>query len=108
MADFNRPGTGGSTEQHRRSGGAGGVAETVTEKAKEFTEGAQQMAAKAQESAQQMAHEAYERAGDALEDFNGMVRRNPLPSLLIAAGVGFLLGACLVSAGAFSARSYYR
>jgi ElaB/YqjD/DUF883 family membrane-anchored ribosome-binding protein len=74
----------------------------VTEKAKDFAEGASQMAGQVQEKAQQLASQAYDRAEDAMDSFNSFVRRNPVPTVLIAAGVGFLLAACLFSAGSFS------
>lgn len=47
--------------------------------------------------AQQYAGMAYDRAGELGRDFTNMVRRNPIPTVLAAVGVGFLLGRTLRS-----------
>jgi len=39
--------------------------------------------------------EAQERAAERVEDIEGQIRRNPIQSTAIAAGIGFLLGAIL-------------
>jgi ElaB/YqjD/DUF883 family membrane-anchored ribosome-binding protein len=108
FTEHNRPG---------ESGALGSAASTVKEKAKDIASGASDMASQVKETARdwassvksgarhawestrdearhlagQMAHTA-ENAWDGLGDF---IRRNPVPSLLIALGAGFMLGSAL-------------
>ncbi|MBX9678473.1 MAG: hypothetical protein K2X38_06890 [Gemmataceae bacterium] len=47
--------------------------------------------------AKEYAGVAYDKAGELGRDFSNLVRRNPIPTVLAAVGVGFLLGRTLRS-----------
>jgi ElaB/YqjD/DUF883 family membrane-anchored ribosome-binding protein len=111
------------TDRPEESGMLGSAASAVKEKAKDLASSASDMASQVKDTAKdwassaasgaqhawestrdearhlagQVAHTA-ENAWDGLGDF---IRRNPVPSLLIALGVGFLLGSGL---GAMTSR----
>jgi ElaB/YqjD/DUF883 family membrane-anchored ribosome-binding protein len=68
------------------------VRDWAQEKGSQIKEGAQEVMQQAGESASQLAHkgrETMEQFGEGLED---RIRSKPLQSVLIAAGVGMLLG----------------
>jgi ElaB/YqjD/DUF883 family membrane-anchored ribosome-binding protein len=99
--DFGQPGQGQQGQQGARGQketGVGDVMGTVTEKAREMGEQAQQLAGQAGERVQQWASTAADRAEDTWEDVSGWVRRNPVPTLLIVAGVGLLFALAFTSA----------
>ncbi len=108
MAEFNRPGS--TPVQPPRQGfgqGQGGsttadVASQVKDRASEFASGASEMAEQAGRQVRQWASTAADRAEDAWDDVSAWVRRNPVPTLLIVAGIG------LVFALAFTTASYVR
>jgi len=49
------------------------------------------------DEAREYAGVAYDRAGELGRDFTNLVRRNPIPTVLAAVGIGFLLGRTLRS-----------
>ena len=106
--------------QHNRpeeSGMLGSAASTVKEKAKDLVAGASDMASQAKDTAREWASSAADRAqhawestksgardlasnvadttSNAMDSLSDVIRRNPVPSLLIALGVGFMLGSSL-------------
>jgi hypothetical protein len=112
MAEFNRPGS--TPVQPRRETGPTGQGQTsgqgqggtnfgeamgnVSETARQFAGQAQEFANQAGEQAQRYASQAADRAQDAWEDVSGWVRRNPVPTLLIVAGVGLLFALAFTTA----------
>ena len=92
-----------------QTGSESGVLETVKEKAQDVAAGAAALAGRAKDTAQEWAEAAgdvacqaggtvqewagaaYDTAGDWGQDLTRLVRRHPLPSLLIGFGLGFLL-----------------
>jgi ElaB/YqjD/DUF883 family membrane-anchored ribosome-binding protein len=124
MAEFNRPGSTPTEHQRRppdlgRSGGTprpgqgsqreqtggGGAVGAVTEKAREWASSASEMAGEAKQQVQHWASDAADTAEEAWDSFNRVVSRNVIPSLLIAAGVGFLLGLALQNTSMLHSRS---
>jgi ElaB/YqjD/DUF883 family membrane-anchored ribosome-binding protein len=83
---------------------------TISETAQNVAEGAQRVAGQARETVGQYASNIADTAQDQFENFNEMVRRNPVPAVLIAAGVGLLLGLALGGgvAASFSGPGYAR
>jgi ElaB/YqjD/DUF883 family membrane-anchored ribosome-binding protein len=69
---------------------------TVADKAGEYAHDVRKWAGHAGEKAQKMAEDAYEVASDKVGDFGkdvtNLVRRHPLPAILIGFGVGLLFG----------------
>jgi len=53
---------------------------------------AKEMASNAADTAQEWGRTAVNKAEEWGEDFTGMIRRYPIPALLVSLGVGFLLG----------------
>ncbi len=114
MAEFNRPGSTpvqpprpgmGQGQGHGQGQGGssfGDVAGQVKDRASEFASSASEMAEQAGRQVRQWASTATDRASDAWDDVSAWVRRNPVPALLIVAGIG------LVFALAFTATSYAR
>ena len=112
MPEFNRPGS--TPVQPRRtepgrSGGQGGgqgqqespasqMMGNVSEAAQQFAQSAQEYAGEAGQRVQQWTSRAADRAEDAWEDVSGWVRRNPVPTLLIVAGVGLLFALAFTTA----------
>jgi hypothetical protein len=111
-----RPGMGGTATSERpgQAGhgnqGQGGVVGTISETAQNVAEGAQRMAGQARDTVGHYASDVAERAQEGFDEFTGMIRRNPLPAVLIAGGVGLLLGLALAggAAASFSGPSYGR
>ena len=106
--------------QHNRpeeSGMLGSAASTVKEKAKDLASGASDMAGNLRDTARDWASSAADKAqhawestrsgashlasnvadttSNAMDSLADVIRRNPVPSLLIALGVGFMLGSSL-------------
>ena len=112
MPEFNRPGS--TPVQPRRpdagwAGGQGGgqgqpgasagqMLGNVSEAAQQFASQAEEVAGQAGQRVQQFASQAADRAEDAWEDVSGWVRRNPVPTLLIVAGVGLLFALAFTTA----------
>jgi ElaB/YqjD/DUF883 family membrane-anchored ribosome-binding protein len=107
-----------STQQNRGDEGMlSSAASTVKEKAKDLASGASDMAShvkdtardwasstadKAQhawestrDEARHLASNVADRASNAFDSLGDAIRRHPVPSLLIALGVGFMLGSSL-------------
>jgi ElaB/YqjD/DUF883 family membrane-anchored ribosome-binding protein len=102
-----RPGQGGHGNQGQ--GGQGGVMGSIGETAQNVAEGAQRVVGQARETVGQYASNVADTAQEQFESFNEMVRRNPVPALLIAGGIGLLLGLALAGgAASFSGPSYGR
>jgi ElaB/YqjD/DUF883 family membrane-anchored ribosome-binding protein len=90
-----------------------GVAGAVKEKVQEVAAGASQLAGKAKDTAREwassfggatvqakdkaveVASAAAAKAGDLGQDVTALIRRYPLPALLVGVGMGFLLGQLL-------------
>jgi ElaB/YqjD/DUF883 family membrane-anchored ribosome-binding protein len=118
MAEFNRPGS--TPVQPRRDLGRqetgqgqgesslGNVMGTVSEQAQQFAQQAQQVAGEAGQRMQRFGSQAADRAEDAWEDVSGWVRRNPVPTLLIVAGVGLLFALAFTTATSASSSSERR
>ena len=83
-------------------GGQGGVMGSISETAQNVAEGAQRMVGQARETVGQYASNIADTAQEQFESFNEMVRRNPVPALLIAGGIGLLLGLALAGGAAAS------
>jgi hypothetical protein len=110
MAEFNRPGStpvqprremgqpGGGQGQGQGGTDFGNMMGTASEKAQEFAREAQQFAGQAGQQVQRWASQAADRAEDTWEDVSGWVRRNPVPTLLIVAGVGLLFALAFTTA----------
>lgn len=85
----------GASAPGGREGETGDVVGAVTEKAQEWASTARSTAEQAWEttrqSAEQLSSAFTGSAGDAWDSAVGFVRRYPLPSLLFAFGVGFLV-----------------
>ena len=107
MPEFNRPGstpvqprrtdTGRSGQGGQESSG-GQMMGNVSEAAQQFASQAQEYSGQTGERVQQWASTAADRAEDAWEDVSGWVRRNPVPTLLIVAGVGLLFALAFTTA----------
>ncbi|HZY87148.1 MAG TPA: hypothetical protein VFE78_20095 [Gemmataceae bacterium] len=117
--------TAGTPQQNRpdESGMLGSAASTIKEKAKDLASGASDMAGQVKDTARDwassarsgaqhawestrdearhLASQAAHTAENAWDGLGDVIRRNPVPSLLIALGVGFLLGSGL---GAMTSR----
>jgi ElaB/YqjD/DUF883 family membrane-anchored ribosome-binding protein len=111
----------GQPEQPRRQQGAGVVVETVKDKVRDAASGAAELAGQARdkvrdwagaaagaaenawegtrEGASRAYHAVAETAENAWDGFSNLIRRNPVPSVLIALGVGFLCGSLLGAGG---------
>ena len=109
----------GATHQNRpeASGMLGSAASTVKDKAKDLASSASDMASQVRDTARDWASSAADkaqhawdstrsgasdlasnvadRASDAWDSLGNTIRRNPVPALLIALGVGFMLGSSL-------------
>jgi ElaB/YqjD/DUF883 family membrane-anchored ribosome-binding protein len=116
MVEFNRPGRtpvqlrhsdlGSSSE--RQESGMGSAVGSVSEKARELTGSASEMATEARDKVQQWASCAAAGAEDAWEDVSNWVRNNPVPTLFIVAGVGLLLALALTAGTAYAVSSERR
>jgi hypothetical protein len=71
------------------------VVETVSTKAKELAAGAAEMAGYTKDKVQDWASSAAEMGEDAWDSFVGIIRRYPVPALLIGFGLGFLCARAL-------------
>ena len=75
---------------------AGDYAGQAREKVSEWAGGAGDAARQAGDKVQRWAGDAYEATSDAVGDFSkeltSMIRKNPLPAVLIGFGLGLLLG----------------
>jgi ElaB/YqjD/DUF883 family membrane-anchored ribosome-binding protein len=114
-----------STGHRPEESGLGGAVSAVKDKAKDLASGASDVAGQVKDTArdwassaassaerawdstrqeaQHLASEVAHRAENAWDDVNNFIRRNPVPALLCALGVGFLLGGFL---GFGSSRRY--
>jgi len=112
-----QPPTGTPQKRPEESGMIGSAASTVKEKAKDLASGASDMAGNLRDTARDWASSAGDKAQHAWEStrdearhlagqvahsaenawdgLGNVIRRNPVPSLLIALGVGFMLGSSL-------------
>ncbi len=97
MAERNKHGMGMAEGLPRSDEPAGGVMDTVKEKAQDLASGASELAGRAGEKVQEWASSAQDMAGEAWDSFTNVIRRNPIPSVLIALGVGFLLAQAIRS-----------
>jgi hypothetical protein len=104
MKDANNRGT--SLPEQQQGHEPGGALETVKEKARDLASGAagvagqvagtvRDTARQAWEGTKHMAAAAAETVEEGYEGFNSLIRRYPTSSVLIALGVGFLLGQAL-------------
>jgi ElaB/YqjD/DUF883 family membrane-anchored ribosome-binding protein len=108
MPEFNRPGstpvqprrtdTGRTGGQGQQESSADQMMGNVSETAQQLASQAQEFAGQAGQRVQQFASQAAGRAEDAWEDVSGWVRRNPVPTLLIVAGVGLLFALAFTTA----------
>jgi uncharacterized protein YjbJ (UPF0337 family) len=75
---------------------ASGMIDRASDKVQEWAGEARDVAQHAGEKVQQWAGDAYEHAGDYAGDFGrevtSLVRKHPIPALLIGFGIGVLLG----------------
>ena len=70
----------------------GDVAVHAKDKAQEWASSVGDAAVHAKDKAQQMASATVEKAGDLGKDVTALIRRHPIPALLVGLGAGFLLG----------------
>jgi ElaB/YqjD/DUF883 family membrane-anchored ribosome-binding protein len=106
MPEFNRPGQTpvqprrdfGPGQQGRTESTVGNVMGTVQDQAQQLAGQAQQLAGEAGERVQRWATQAADRAEDAWENVSGWVRRNPVPTLMIVAGIGLLFALAFATA----------
>lgn len=96
--DLGRPDAGPNQGQGQGESGLGNVMGNVSEQAQQLAQQAQQFAGEAGQRVQRFASQAADRAEDAWEDVSGWVRRNPVPTLLIVAGVGLLFALAFTTA----------
>src|SRR4051812_49964002 len=100
---------GTGTGQPAEGGGAAGFVETVKDKAKDVAAGTSELVSGAKDKVREWASEAADTAGqvknrasemattaahkaeDFGEDLTGLIRRYPVPALLVGFGIGFLL-----------------
>jgi ElaB/YqjD/DUF883 family membrane-anchored ribosome-binding protein len=111
MADASKSGPAASVKQgeqrDKKEASAGGAVETVKESVKDMAAAVADATGQAKEKVQQWsstavaevkdrAHElasvAADKAEDVSKEFTGLIRRYPLPALLVGCGLGFLLG----------------
>jgi ElaB/YqjD/DUF883 family membrane-anchored ribosome-binding protein len=112
-----RQSTAGTQQNRGDEGMLSAAASTVKEKAKDLASGASDMASQVRDTARDWASSAADKAQHAWEStrdetrhlagqvahtaenawdgLGDVIRRNPVPSLLIALGVGFMLGSSL-------------
>jgi ElaB/YqjD/DUF883 family membrane-anchored ribosome-binding protein len=112
-----QPGMGTQQNRPEESGMIGSAASAVKEKAKDLASSASDMAGNLRDTARDWASSAADkaqhawestrsgasdlasnvadRASNAVDSLGDVIRRNPVPSLLIALGVGFMLGSSL-------------
>jgi ElaB/YqjD/DUF883 family membrane-anchored ribosome-binding protein len=80
----------------RMMGAVSNVAEQAKEKVKDWTSDAADTARQASDKVQKWAGDAYdataEKVGDFGQEMTSLIRKHPIPSLLIGFGVGLLLG----------------
>jgi hypothetical protein len=110
MADASKSGPAASPKQgeqsEKKTAGTGGVVETAKETAKDVAAAMGDAAGQAKEKVQQWSSAAFaqvtdktrelasvtaDRAEDLGKELTGLIRRYPLPALLVGFGVGFLL-----------------
>lgn len=77
--------------------GASELAGRAKDKAQDWASSIGASAVQAKDKAQHVASEAVEKAGDLGQDVTALIRRYPMPALLVGVGVGFLLGQMLRS-----------
>jgi ElaB/YqjD/DUF883 family membrane-anchored ribosome-binding protein len=85
-----------SNAQHRAQQTAGTVRDTIEDAAGQLKESAQEGLNKVYESANHYLHEGRDRAMDLERAVEKRIRHQPLQSLLVASGIGFLLGILFV------------
>ena len=103
------PGNGKTASKDKPQEATSGVAGAVKEKVEDMAAGASQLAGKvkdtaeewassvggaavqAKDKAQEVAGAAAEKVGEVGQDVTDLIRRYPLPALLVGVGVGFLL-----------------
>ena len=112
-----QPTTGMQQNRPEESGMLGSAASTVKEKARDIASSASDMASQVKDTARDWASSAASGAqhawestksgardlasnvadttSNAMDSLSAVIRRNPVPSLLIALGVGFMLGSSL-------------
>jgi ElaB/YqjD/DUF883 family membrane-anchored ribosome-binding protein len=73
----------------------GDAAVHAKDKAQEWASSVGDAAVHAKDKAQQMASATVEKAGDLGKDVTALIRRYPIPALLVGLGAGFLLGQVL-------------
>jgi ElaB/YqjD/DUF883 family membrane-anchored ribosome-binding protein len=91
MAESNNPGQGSATEQVKK--GASQVGEGIRNLGEQVKETAQEKYESLRDAASDYYETGRERAQQWEEGLEGYVQDKPVKALLIAAGVGFLLGA---------------
>jgi len=85
-----------SKAQHRAEDTLGAVKDAVQDTASEIKRTAQEGLSQARDSASQYLQEGRERALEVERAVEKHIRHQPLQSLLIASGIGFLLGVLFV------------
>jgi ElaB/YqjD/DUF883 family membrane-anchored ribosome-binding protein len=85
-----------SNAQHRAQDTFGAVKDVVQDAAGEFRRTAQERLSQARDSASHYLQEGRDRAMEVERAVESRIRHQPLQSLLIASGIGFLLGVLFV------------
>jgi hypothetical protein len=77
---------------HDVAAGASELVGKATDKAQQWASSVGDAAVYAKDKAQQMASATVEKAGDLGKDVTALIRRHPIPALLVGIGTGFLIG----------------
>jgi hypothetical protein len=80
---------------HDVAAGASELVGKATDKAQEWASSVGDAAVHANDKAQQVASATVEKAGDLGKDVTALIRRYPIPALLVGVGTGFLLSQVL-------------
>lgn len=83
---------------------AEGVLGTIKETAQDWASSAAETAGSAWEATRHGAQQFASQAGDVWDDFGGLIRRYPVPALLIGVGIGFLLAQAFTLGGSHERR----
>ena len=74
---------------------AGKAASQVRDTAKEWYGAAEECASNAADNVRRVAGDAVDKAGEVGDEVTGFIRRNPIPCVLAAMGIGFLAAVAL-------------
>ena len=79
-------------KMHNMAAGASELVEKAKDTAEEWASSVEDAAFEAKDRAQEMASAVGDKMGDLGQELSALVRRHPVPAVLMGVGVGFLLG----------------